>query len=95
MVAAYWQPDPGITVDVFRTEQSYAGGAYVVDFQDPLGGELPLNAQEIVVDVRIANALGKDDSGQDRDIGVEAGPTRQIAGGLRANALSGVGRRAE
>ena len=71
-----------------------SGGAYVIDFQYPLGCELALHAQEVVVDVGVANALRQDDSGQNRDVGVEWSPAGQVAGGLRAYALSGVGWRA-
>ena len=82
-----------MTVDVFGTEQLVSSGADVIDLQHPLSGKLALQAQEVVVNVRIANPLRQNNSGQDRDVRVEGSPTRQIAGGLRAYALSGVGGR--
>src|ERR1700747_1800353 len=81
-----------MTVNVFRTELLMGGVADIVYFQNRLPRELALYAQKVIIDVRIANALGENDSRQHRRIGTERGPSSEVPGGLRANTLPDIGR---
>src|SRR5882724_9066120 len=65
----------------------------IVNFYYGLCRKFALNAEEIVVNVRIADTFRKNNPGQDGCVRVEGGPTRQVAGRLRADALSGIGGR--
>src|SRR5690242_8996184 len=58
----------GITVDVLGAEDLMTGGADVIQFDSPLRQDLALNAQEVVVDIRVTHALREDDARQDGDV---------------------------
>ena len=60
-----------------------AGSTDVFDVDDSLGQDFALEAQEEVVDVRIANARREDDSGQVRFVGIGRIPACDVALGLR------------
>src|SRR6267143_3227930 len=51
-----------------------------------------LQAEEVIVNIGVANTLGEDNTSQERGLRVAGGPTRQVAHGLSANTLSGISR---
>src|SRR5581483_3804 len=80
-----------MAVDVLGAEQLVAGIADVVDLKYGLPGQFALHAEVVVVYIGIANALWKNDSGQDRDVRTEWCPAGQVAGSLCPDTLSGIG----
>src|SRR5262249_47051682 len=80
-----------IPVDVLSAEDLMASGADIIEFSHPLAGDFALDAQEVVVDVWVANTLREDDARQDGDVRVKRSPAGKVAGGLRAEALSRIG----
>src|SRR5229473_7744318 len=80
-----------MAIDVFGTKQLVTGVTDVIGLQDQLPWKFSLYAQVIVVNVGIADALGKNDSRQDRQIWAKRSPTSQVTGSLRSDSLSGVG----
>src|ERR1700675_186168 len=70
---------PGLTVDVFRAEQLVTGSADVLYINNGFRQDLALDVQVEVIDVRIANSLGEDDSSEERGVCVARIPTFDIA----------------
>src|SRR2546425_13273818 len=80
-----------MAIDVFRTKQLVTNITDIIGFQHQLPWKFSLHAQIIVVNVGIADAFGKNDSRQDRQIWAKRSPTSQVTGSLRSDSLSGVG----
>src|SRR5438067_11534009 len=82
-----------MAVDIFGPELFVPRIADIVGFQHHLPWKFSLHAPIVVVHVGIADALRKDDSSQDCDVWAEWRPPSEISGGLRTDALTGIGRR--
>ena len=80
-----------MAVDIFGPELFVPRIADIVGFQHHLPWKFSLHAPIVVVHVGIADALRKDDSGQDCDVWAEWRPPSEISGGLRTDALTGIG----
>src|SRR3989441_6166424 len=76
-----------MAVDIFGPELFVPRIADIVGFQHHLPWKFSLHAPIVVVHVGIADALRKDDSGQDCDVWAEWRPPSEISGGLRTDAL--------
>src|ERR1700691_4220374 len=81
-------------VDLLRPEQSVAGGPHIIGFHYQLGHDFTLEAQEVVIDVWILDALGKNDAGQECRVRVRVIPTGKVSDRLRTGALPGIARSA-
>ncbi len=60
-----------------------AGRTHEIHFQHSLGQDLVLNAEVVVVNVRIINSLGEDDSREQCKVGIQGIPAVNITLGLR------------